>query len=92
MTAVTAGVIESEIGAKNTCDFQRYYSESSAYSTIADAIKRRMEVPTSVRPRLLSFESPRHLKIAFLSESICRVCYRMKACVRHTIMTFTTQS
>jgi hypothetical protein len=52
--AVTAGVIESEIGAKNTCDVQRYYSDASAYRPIADAIKRRMEVPTTVRGHVFS--------------------------------------
>lgn len=51
IAAVTAGVIESEIGAKNKCDVQRYYDSGSAYHPMADAIKRRMEVPTTVRAR-----------------------------------------
>ncbi len=50
--AVTAGVIASDIGAKNVCDVQRYYDSNSAYSSMADAIKHRMEVPTTVsKPR-----------------------------------------
>ncbi|EIE21716.1 hypothetical protein COCSUDRAFT_83504 [Coccomyxa subellipsoidea C-169] len=44
---VTAGVIASDIGAKNVCDVQRYYDSNSAYSSMADAIKHRMEVPTT---------------------------------------------
>ena len=47
--AVTAGVIESEIGKKNKCDFERYYGSGSAYLSIADAIQKRMDVPAKVR-------------------------------------------
>ena len=45
---MTAGVIESELGAKSQCDVERYYAADSAYRTVADAIKRRMEVPLQV--------------------------------------------
>jgi hypothetical protein len=51
--AVTAGVIESELGAKSLCDVERYYSAESAYHSVADAIRRRMEVPLQVLLLLL---------------------------------------
>ena len=48
LAAVTAGLIASDIGAKTICDVEQYYKSDSAYHTIADAIKRRMEVPSAV--------------------------------------------
>ena len=45
---MTAGVIESEIRNNNKCDFDRYYGKESAYHSIADAIQKRMDVPTKV--------------------------------------------
>ncbi|CAL8463223.1 g2757 [Coccomyxa elongata] len=45
--AVTAGLIASDIGAKTVCDVEQYYQTDSAYRPIADAIKRRMDVPSA---------------------------------------------
>lgn len=64
--AVTAGVIESEIGNKNKCDFERYYGSESAYRSIADAIQKRMDVPAKVCP----------CSLVLISRGIC-TCHGM---------------
>ena len=51
---MTAGVIASDIGAKSLCDMERYYGADSAYRPVADAIRRRMEVPLQVGARSFS--------------------------------------
>ena len=46
--AVTAGVVESDIGSKALCDMERYGSPASAYYRIREAIRRRMAIPTKL--------------------------------------------